>query len=318
MDPVLLSLWWVVPGAAGAGAVSWWGLRAARVKGASRLAYDAAAIDIARARAEVSRTRSEVSASRAELLHAQAAREAGTASAADVQLVRRRIGVAQQHARAAASALRAARATRSAAKRELRTRPPGAPTPLERVIGEQAAVDARWMQYETDPALALAFPAMLDARSPATATFVDSRQKAQWLRPAADAKRVTPEQFVAYRDAVRAMRLAFEVAEHEARRQAGAGSSGPGGPGVGSTGERPTLAGVFSGRFETAEDWADSARDLFAWSGDALRGASDQVSRFTEAWRRTRGAREAPRSDDPRPDRPRPEDPPHKGRDPRD
>ena len=92
------------------------------------------------------------------------------------------------------------------------------PLPIERLFAAHDAVVARWMAYETDVAKALAYPQLSDTRQPATLAFLRAYREAQQLRPASARERIPPEQFLAYRDAVRALEAAFD----EAERQAGA------------------------------------------------------------------------------------------------
>ena len=85
----------------------------------------------------------------------------------------------------AAAMLRLRRANLSADRAALavRTTDP-AQLPLARLMAGDDAVTARWMEYETDAARQLAFPAMSDARVPQTAAFLSEHRTARALRPA--------------------------------------------------------------------------------------------------------------------------------------
>lgn len=74
------------------------------------------------------------------------------------------------------------------------------------------------MEYETDPARQIAFPAMSDSNVPTTAAFFVAVERARDLRPHG---RVTPAEFTAYRDAVADLQRAFDVAERAARGENG-------------------------------------------------------------------------------------------------
>ena len=76
------------------------------------------------------------------------------------------------------------------------------------------------MEYETDPARLIVFPAMSDGRVAETAAYLTARAEAQQLRPASAQARITPEAFATYRTAVERLTLTFEAAEAEAWRQA--------------------------------------------------------------------------------------------------
>ncbi|MCR8672134.1 hypothetical protein NWP09_13385, partial [Agrococcus sp. HG114] len=93
--------------------------------------------------------------------------------------------------------------------------------PLARLRAEHDALTARWIAYETDPAKAIDYPAMSDPASPALQAFLREQQRALELRPAHASARMTPQEFAAYRDAVRRASHAFEAAELAARRPGG-------------------------------------------------------------------------------------------------
>ena len=92
----------------------------------------------------------------------------------------------------------------------------GGMLPLERLQARHEALLARWMEYETDPARAIAFPAMSDGRQPATALFLAALERARDARPRPDT-RVTAEDFATYRVAVDELERTFDVAERTAR-----------------------------------------------------------------------------------------------------
>lgn len=279
MDPALLQLWWVIPtaaGAVGASVAGWWGVRKAgawhRIRSARRLELDAARQRYVTARTARSRAKADVTAAKAELAHVEAEREARRASRADVEAARRAITAANQRSRAAASAQRAARARISAARAHLRD--PRAESPLARVNADRERLEQRWLEYETDPARQIAYPAMTDATVPETAAYLDAQQRASWLRPDGS-RRVTPTEFAAYTQAVHEMERTFDIAEREAKRRAGDTRGARNGP---SSAPGPV-------------GWATAAHDALLWSGEAVERASEHVARLSEGWRRTRERR---------------------------
>ena len=239
MEPflaVFAEFWWIGPTVIGAGALGWLGLRGQRSRYAStkarRLAYDASRDALRSAQQDAQASRHGVRVARAELARAQAARTAGYARPDEVASARRALDAAQRDTRAAAATVRARRANLTADRAALAARSSDpAQLPLARLMVADDAITARWMEYETDAARQLAFPAMSDARVPQTAAFLAERHTARALRPAAPTARITPAQFGAYRDAVARMHHAFEAAEAEAWRRARAAGSAPVGPG---------------------------------------------------------------------------------------
>lgn len=241
---LLVDWWWIGPAAAGAGTLGWIGVRRSRQQralpagatttgdraarawasrpmsknAARRLELDAAQLDLLTARQAITRGRAEVKIADAEVVRAQAERAASRGSSEAVSAARARL-VASQHALRAASAdLRARRAAVKAAQAMLPAiRGGSAPLPVDRLLAEHDAVLARWMAYETDPALAIDFPGMSDPRSPLLAEFLRAHERAQWLRPASAQTRLEPADFLAYRDAVRRTVNAFDHAERIAR-----------------------------------------------------------------------------------------------------
>jgi hypothetical protein len=241
---LLVEWWWIGPAAAGAGTVGWVGVRRSRRRAlpagatttgdraarawasrpmgkaaARRLELDAAQLDLQIARHAVTRGRADVKVADAEVVRAQAERAASRVPADAVAAARGRLTDAQRDLRAAAAEVRARRAGVKAAKAMLPAiRAGSAPLPVARLLAEHDAILARWMAYETDPALAIDYPEMSDSRSPLLADFLRAHEKAQWLRPASVQTRLEPAEFLAYRDAVRRTAHAFDRAERAARR----------------------------------------------------------------------------------------------------
>ena len=259
MEPLLAfaaEFWWIAPVAAGTGAAGWAGLRATRrlrpasarpmPRGAARrLELDASRHELLSARSASVRARAELRVAQAELLRVEADRAAARAATGALAAARRRVQSARSEVKAAAAAMRARRAAVSAARATLPdARAEREAYPLGRLMAEHDALTARWMAYETDPALAIAYPAMTDARSPLLAQFLAEEQQARWLRPRAVDATVTPADFAAYRAAVRRAAQAFETAERDALRRAGHPSPPP--PG------------------SPADSWIDLAQDVLA------------------------------------------------------
>lgn len=278
--------WWIAPAAAGAGTVGWIGVRRTRHRalpaGASttteraartwanrpmskaaarRLELDAALLDQQNARHAVTRGRAEVKIADAEVMRAQAERAASRVSSDAVSAARARLTAAQRELRAASAEIRARRAAVRAAKSMLPAiRAGSAPLPVARLFAEHDAILQRWMAYETDPALRIDYPAMSDPRSPLLAEFLRAQERAQWLRPSSTTARLEPADFLAYRDAVRALHHAFERAERAARH----GRDD-------RTDTDPTDAW---GR--VASDWAEQAQRALAWSVENMGRAASK------------------------------------------
>lgn len=89
---------------------------------------------------------------------------------------------------------------------------------LERLFKEHDEITARWLDYELDVAKLIAFPAMSDGRQPLTAAFLRAKKTADALRPASADAKVSEQRVSEYLDAVGNYAVAFEVAEHDARR----------------------------------------------------------------------------------------------------
>ncbi len=235
MWAAIAEFWWIGPTMIGAGTLGWIGLRGQRSAKARRLAYDASREALRTARQDAAASRIAVRVARAELAQAQAEAAAGRTTHAEVAAARRALDAAQRETRAAAAGVRARRASLSADRVALSAQgsrgSDPAQLPLGRVMAADDAVTARWMQYETDPARQLAFPAMGDARVPSTAAFLAELKTTRALRPAAPDARITPAQFTAYRDGVARLARAFDAAEAEAWRLARREGTAPAGPG---------------------------------------------------------------------------------------
>ncbi|MFF0910759.1 hypothetical protein ACFWZW_08750 [Microbacterium enclense] len=324
MEPLLVMLaewWWIGPAAAGAGTLGWVGVRAsqrrltlpagrsttARVaraaqtrplgkNAARRLELDAATLDLQMTRQAIVRGRAEVKAAEAEVVRAQADAAAARTGTSTVAAARRRLQDAQRELRATAAEVRARRAGVRAAKAMLPAIRTGtAPLPVARLLAEHDAVLARWMQYETDPALAIAHPEMTDARSPLLAEFLRAHEHAQWLRPASVTVRLTPRDFLAYRDAVRRVSHTFAHAEGVARGRRPHDAAGP-----------------------TPDAWSQVASDLAETAQRALARSMESMGRVAaEKWQERSTRRGKKATPDATPSASTPEDPvwPVPGRD---
>ncbi|GEK80721.1 hypothetical protein [Agrococcus baldri] len=246
MEPLLLlaaEWWWVAPAGAGVGTLGAIGVRR-RQRSGRLLELTAARQDVREAHREVARTRAHLKVAQAELLRARAEQPAASAFGAGSE-AKRRVQLADRAAKAAVADLRVRRASVQAARA---TMPPtGAPIeamPLARLRSEHDALTARWIAYETDPALAIDVPAMSDASSPALQAFLRAQQEATRLRPADRSVRMSPQEFAAYRDAVREATRAFEAAERDALGRAGRGEP---------AGERSDWGALAQGLLDTAQ-----------------------------------------------------------------
>ncbi|HWS52069.1 MAG TPA: hypothetical protein VN241_13755 [Microbacterium sp.] len=270
MDPFLLAaeFWWVAPSAIGAGAAGAAGLHWRGKAGGRRLAYDAARHDLRIAQQRANELRMTVRVARADLARITADRAAHRATPEQVASARRMLRERERDAKAAVADVRARRVRLNAARAAI----PAAsdPRPLERLYAEHDAVTARWMQYETDPARLIAYPAMTDVRHPATAAYLRAVGHANELRRTAGA-RMTPAEFADYRDAVADLERAFEIAEHSARLQAGDAPSAPG--------------------------WQESAQDVISRSAEALDRAAGAAASAFAAWSERNRGRTASRTD---------------------
>lgn len=263
MDPLwafVADVWWVAPMSVGAGAVGWMGLRGQRTAGARRLEVHAAQHELRSAHEALTRARADVAVAHADLVRTQAERSAHRAADRDVASARRALQNARQAAKTATATLQSRRLSLHAARAAVpRVGADATEYPLAKTIGAHNAVLVRWMEYETDPALRIAFPAMSDGRSAVMAAFLREQAEAQRLRPASATARMTPAEFAAYRDAVRRVEKSFDAAEHEVLHGAG-----------------PRPATAFG-----AGNWADTAQDLLAGAQRAVAWSAEAMARFT-------------------------------------
>ncbi|GAA1998354.1 hypothetical protein [Microbacterium ulmi] len=207
--------WWIAPAVVGAGAVSYGALTTSRRR-ARRLEVDAARHHERAARAALVAARAQTRSAQAEVLAARAQTYPPVAGAPDAAAARRAHQAAKDAQRAASLLVRATHARTKAALQRYHSASKADPLPLQRLMAADDAVTARWMEYETDAARALAFPQLLDARHPATLAFLRAHREARRLRPAAEQTRVMPVEFARYSAAVRAAELAFDAAERAA------------------------------------------------------------------------------------------------------
>ncbi|WP_435743280.1 hypothetical protein [Microbacterium sp. PMB16] len=256
MDPVLLAeWWWVAPSVIAAGTVGVIGVNRQRKTSGRRLAFDAARHDLATARQVAAEKRTALKIARADYARVAAERAAQRASAEQVAGARRMLRERERDAKAAAADVRARQVRLNAARAAIP--PASAPRPIERLRAEHDAVVARWMQYETDPALQIAYPAMTDVKRPATAAYLRAVGQANETRRAAEG-RITAAEFAAYRDAVAELERAFEAAEHAAKVQAG---------------ESPSN-----------QAWQDTAQDMLSRSAEAIDRAAGAAASALSAW----------------------------------
>lgn len=178
-----------------------------------RLGYDAARLELRQAQKDARDAAVAARVARADAARVTAERAASHADAGAVAASRRALREAQLASRAAGAQLRAARARLSAERMALGS---GASLPLHRLRARHDAVLARWMAYETDPGLAVAYPAMSDARQPLTAAFLAVVERARDHRPS-EGTRVTASDYSVYRQAVDDLEHAFDLAERSAR-----------------------------------------------------------------------------------------------------
>lgn len=219
MEPLLLivsSWWWAVPAAAAVGATTWAGVTAPRRR-ARRIELDASRRERSLAARAVISARAGVRDAQARVLAARAERpEAMPAARHALQQAK----LAEKHA---ILALRAARAQVRASSAHYHAGSSADPLPIERLRAAHEAILARWMAYETDPERALAYPQMTDPRHPTTIAFLEAQRTASERRPSSARTRLTPDEYLAYRDAVRELEVAFT----EAERAAGAAPPAP-------------------------------------------------------------------------------------------
>ncbi|GAA5201105.1 hypothetical protein [Microbacterium jejuense] len=219
MEPILLIVtgwWWIVPAAAGAGTATYVGLTT-RSRRARRLELDAARHEESLAYRALVAAKAHVRTAQADVMTAKA--RAATPQAAEA---RRELQVARQTERSASLALRASRTRVKAGYSQYRAASADDPLPIERLWAEHDAANTRWLSYETDVDKALRHPQMTDSRQPSTVVFLLAQREALAKRPTLR-DRVTPAQYLEYRDAVRAMQAALA----EAERQAGVPGAAP-------------------------------------------------------------------------------------------
>lgn len=263
MDPLLLAVewWWLAPVAAGGVAAGAVGMGRRRTAGGRRLEFDAARHDLRAARQKAVQSRMAVKLARADVTRISAERSARRATAEQVAGAKRMLRIKESDAKAAAADVRAKQVRLSAARAAIPAS--RAPRPLERLQGEHDAVVLRWMQYETDPGLQIAYPAMTDVKQPATAEYLRAAGRAVDARRAADGK-AGPAEFAAYRDAVADLERAFEAAEHAARVRAGEETTSP------------------------ASAWQETAQDMLNRSTEAIDRAAGAAASALAAWNERR------------------------------
>lgn len=239
MEPILLLVstwWWIAPAAAGAGAATYAGLTT-RTRRARRLELDAARHEESLAYRALVAAKARVRIAKADVLASKSSPLAPGAADA-----RRELQAARQSEKSASLALRASRSRVQAGYAQYRATSAGDPLPIERLYAAHDAVNARWLVYETDIDKALAFPQMTDSRHPSTVAFLRAQREALTKRPMLR-DRVTPQQYLEYRVAVRDLESAFD----EAERQAGVpGAARPALPGATAAAGLTAAAAVIS------------------------------------------------------------------------
>ncbi|MGF3056963.1 hypothetical protein [Microbacterium sp. YY-01] len=267
MDPfwaAVADLWWVAPataGAAGLGVIGMYGTRSSRAR---RVGYAAAVSDLRLARSRAVAARMNIKTARAD----QARIAASSTHPGEIHAARTAVREAEQQRKTAVADVRAARA-RVQAERAAWAAPKGTtPLPVERVRSAHDAVIARWVEYETDPALSIGFPLMSDARHPATARFLQRVEEAQRLRPPSDENLMKPRDFSRYREAVAELARAFSVAEHSARGAISAPASGD------------------------SNEWHDTAQRLARQSADVIDKVTGFAAGAITAWSSRKNTRD--------------------------
>jgi hypothetical protein len=217
VDPIWATaaeLWWVAPSVLGAGAVGFVTVRRQRGMNGKRLGYDAARLELRQAQTDARAASNAVRVARADAARIAADRAASRTDAAAVASARRALRDAQLAAKAATARVRTGRARVSAERGALASQ---TVLPLDRLRARHEAVLGRWMLYETDPAKAIAYPAMSDGRAPYTAVFLAAVERARDRRPPREGVRVTASDFESYRRAVDDLERSFDTAERVAR-----------------------------------------------------------------------------------------------------
>lgn len=248
--------WWIAPSAVAVGTVGVIGVKrqSSRTSG-RRLAFDAARHDLKTAQQIAAERRTALKIARADLTRVLAERAAQRATAEQVAGARRMLRERERDAKAASADVRARHVRANAARAAIPAA--SAPRPLDRLHAEHDAVVARWMRYETDPALQIGYPAMTDVKRPATAAYLRASGHATEMRRAASGK-ITAAEFGAYRDAVADLERSFEAAEHAAKVQAGESPSNPA--------------------------WQDAAQDMLSRSAEAIDRAAGAAASALSAW----------------------------------
>lgn len=229
------------------------------MKSGRRLELDAARLDLKEARQRLIERRLAARLARAEVARLSAERAARRATPEQLAGAKRMLREKDNDAKAAAADVRAKQVRLSAARSALTSG--SAPRPLERLQAEHDAITARWMRYETDAALQIAYPAMIDVKQPATAAYARAAGRAVDARRMAT-HTVTAATYAEYRDAVAELERALEAAEYAARVQAG---------------EAPD-----------AGNWQSTAQDLLARSTEAIDRAAGVAASALAAWNERR------------------------------
>ncbi|WP_341995277.1 hypothetical protein MRBLWH7_002689 [Microbacterium sp. LWH7-1.2] len=214
MEPLLLimsSFWWIAPAAAGAGAATYAGMTT-RSRRARRLELDAARAEESQAYRDLVAAKARLRTAQADLLTAKSRSSVPPAHAAEA---RRELQAARQDEKTASLALRASRTRVKAGYAQYRAASARDPLPIDRLYAAHDSVNTRWLAYETDVDSALAYPQMTDPRHPATVVFLRAQREALVKRPTLR-DRVTPQQFLEYRVAVRHLEATFAEAERQA------------------------------------------------------------------------------------------------------
>ncbi|WP_372967853.1 hypothetical protein [Microbacterium sp.] len=258
MDPLLLAVewWWIAPVAAGGVAAGGYGLRRRSRRSGRRLEYDAARHDLKAAQQTAVERRMSVKLARADVARIAAERSARRATSDQLAGAKRILRAKENDAKAAAADVRAKHVRVNAARAAIPAA--SAPRPLERLHAQHDALVARWMRYETDPALQITYPAMTDVKQPATADYLRAAGRAVEARRGADSA-AAPAEFAAYRDAVSELERAFEAAEYAARVRAG---------------EAP----------QSTSAWQDAAQDMLSRSAEAIDRAAGAAASALAAW----------------------------------
>ena len=274
MDPffaLAAEFWWIGPTVIAGGAASFAGIRYGRRQRARALEYAGAKHELTVARVRLLTARAQAKNAQAAMLVAKSARQSGRGSIGEIEAARHAVGEAQRELRSAQTGVRGRRVQVKAARDLMRRMPRGDEhLPLARLVAEHDAVLSSWMAYETDPAKAIAFPTMSDARVPATAALLTAMDTARWLRPRPGEPTLTPEEFARYRRAVTELEAAFHTAEAAAWRAAGASGRPPGGASDRSFGDGagvpPQLRGAWDDLVENARAAAVTAATAAAES----------------------------------------------------